>query len=548
MPEMINPLAAFRDGYNTVQGFRDDYAKRQAGNALAGGDYRGGANALLQNGMLQSGMDVMTAGQERNTAAQTAAKAKQTETLAAVLDGAKALRQVPVEQRQSYLQSRVLPLLQQRGATGDLLQQLSGLSGEDLSDQSLDGFATSLGGAMESARFQMVNNADVGVGSFDPRTGGINIQYGPQPKPLVVGEGQTVLDIRTQNQPQINESAARGLVASILPGVVVTSGTRTPERNAEVNGVKNSYHLRGQALDIKPPQGVSLEQFRQALEARGMPVAELIDEGNHWHLAWGAKADQGAPRVLAQGAPKPRARPATPQEKAAYGIQPNTPAVIKPDGSIDVINTGGLTPQQVAKDGVALRKEFNQLPDVKDFNNVATSFNVINRLSSQTPSAAGDLSLIFAYMKMLDPGSVVREGEFANAQNTAGIPDQVRNAYNKALNGQRLNPGQRKEFTNQAGNIYQSYRQRYDEVVGQYQGYAQETGLDPNIIQPRAAQAAGATRQAPAANGGPRPSDALKPGAKVLVNGGRPISAQEAMKLPKGARFVGTDGVERTVR
>jgi hypothetical protein len=545
---MVNPLAAFREGYDLMQGFRDNQARQQAGNALAGGDYRGGANALLQNGMLSQGMDVRQAGAAQDKARQDQEKAAKAEGFKLMLDGEAALSSVPLEQRRAVLNGQVIPLLQARGAPAELLQQLQQLPEDGLSDQGLQVFRQALGGELQKVQYQMVNNADVGVGSFDPRTGGINIQYGPQPKPLVVGEGQTVLDIRTQNQPQINESAARGLVASILPGAVVTSGVRTPERNAAVGGVPNSYHLRGQALDIKPPQGVSLEQFRQTLEARGMSVAELIDEGNHWHLAWGAKADQGAPRVLAQGAPKPKSRPATPQEKADFSIPVNTPAMIKPDGSIDVINTGGLTPQQVAKDGVALRKEFNQLPDVKDFNNVATSFNVINRLSNQTPSAAGDLSLIFAYMKMLDPGSVVREGEFANAQNTAGIPDQVRNAYNKALNGQRLNPGQRVEFTNQAGNIYQSYRQRYDEVVSQYQGYAQETGLDPNIIQPRAVQAAGATRPAPAANGRPKPSDALKPGAKVLVNGGRPISAQEAMKLPKGARFVGTDGVERTVR
>jgi len=39
---------------------------------------------------------------------------------------------------------------------------------------------------------------------------------------------------------------------------------------------------------------------------------------------------------------------------------------------------------------------------------------------------------------MLDPGSVVRESEFATAQNAAGVPDQVRNMYNKVLSGTRL--------------------------------------------------------------------------------------------------------------
>jgi hypothetical protein len=41
--------------------------------------------------------------------------------------------------------------------------------------------------------------------------------------------------------------------------------------------------------------------------------------------------------------------------------------------------------------------------------------------SASDPSAAGDLALIFNYMKMLDPGSTVREGEFATAQDSAGV-------------------------------------------------------------------------------------------------------------------------------
>ena len=56
------------------------------------------------------------------------------------------------------------------------------------------------------------------------------------------------------------------------------------------------------------------------------------------------------------------------------------------------------------------------------------------------------ISLIFGFMKMLDPGSVVREGEFATAQNAASIPDRIRNAYNRALEGTRLNPQQREMF------------------------------------------------------------------------------------------------------
>ena len=43
-------------------------------------------------------------------------------------------------------------------------------------------------------------------------------------------------------------------------------------------------------------------------------------------------------------------------------------------------------------------------------------------------SPASDMSLVFGFMKMLDPSSVVRETEYATAKNATGVPDQVRNA------------------------------------------------------------------------------------------------------------------------
>ena len=49
-------------------------------------------------------------------------------------------------------------------------------------------------------------------------------------------------------------------------------------------------------------------------------------------------------------------------------------------------------------------------------------------------------------MKMLDPGSVVRETEFATARDTAGLFTQLENRLQKAKNGELLSPVQRKEY------------------------------------------------------------------------------------------------------
>lgn len=128
-----------------------------------------------------------------------------------------------------------------------------------------------------------------------------------------------------------------------------------------------------------------------------------------------------------------------------------------------------------------LRKEYNALPEVKNYRELRTSFQNLQSAAA-SGTAAGDVKLIFAYMKMLDPTSVVREGEFATAEQTGGIPDQVRNLYNKALDGQRLNDRMRANFVEQAYNNYQNAYGAYKEASEYYRGLADEYGYNADRI------------------------------------------------------------------
>jgi hypothetical protein len=99
---------------------------------------------------------------------------------------------------------------------------------------------------------------------------------------------------------------------------------------------------------------------------------------------------------------------------------------------------------KLGKEYVAQSAEFKKQVDA--YNRIIAS--------AEDPSAAGDLSLIFNYMKILDPGSTVREGEFATAQNSAGVPDILRAQYNKVSNGQRLADTQRNDFVDRSTKLY----------------------------------------------------------------------------------------------
>jgi ribosomal protein L7/L12 len=97
--------------------------------------------------------------------------------------------------------------------------------------------------------------------------------------------------------------------------------------------------------------------------------------------------------------------------------------------------------------------------------------------SIQEPSAAGDLALIFNYMKLLDPGSTVREGEFATAQNSAGVPERLRAQFNKVSSGERLGAGQRDDFSNRSEKLYDKALNSQDNRIKQYTGIAERNKL-----------------------------------------------------------------------
>lgn len=139
-------------------------------------------------------------------------------------------------------------------------------------------------------------------------------------------------------------------------------------------------------------------------------------------------------------------------------------------------------PGEDAKDtAIQLMNNWRTDTITKNTQEVAAAYEKVQSSASNN-SPAGDLSLIFNYMKMLDPGSVVREGEFATAQNAAGVPDRVVNMYNKILNGERLNPTQRKDFFNQAGNTFNAQMAQQERFNQGFRDLATSYGLNPNQV------------------------------------------------------------------
>jgi len=120
-------------------------------------------------------------------------------------------------------------------------------------------------------------------------------------------------------------------------------------------------------------------------------------------------------------------------------------------------------------------------PDIKGYIDIRDSYNRIIA-SAKDPSAAGDMALIFNYMKVLDPGSTVREGEFATAQNSAGVPEIIRAQYNKVMSGKRLSTSQRDDFVDRAKKLYAPKYDNYLDAIDFYKNKLMLFGIPEELV------------------------------------------------------------------
>jgi len=105
------------------------------------------------------------------------------------------------------------------------------------------------------------------------------------------------------------------------------------------------------------------------------------------------------------------------------------------------------------------------------------------QVSAKDPSPAGDMALIFNYMKMLDPGSTVREGEFATAQQTGSVDDRIVSLYNQIITGTRLSAPQRADFTKRAKSLYRAAESKNKKMTAKYKALAKRYNVDPvNVV------------------------------------------------------------------
>jgi hypothetical protein len=207
-----------------------------------------------------------------------------------------------------------------------------------------------------------------------------------------------------------------------------------------------------------------------------------------------AKAKKGGGRRIIKGADGHQYYPDT-GERVLPGVQappegPGQRRIIKgadghqyyPDTGERVLPDVQAPPEgpgiDVTGEGV-FRREFAGL--VKGFRTVHNAFGRI-QASAANPDGVGDVALLFNYMKMLDPASVVRESEFATAENAGGVAESIRNVYNRLINGGRLTDDLRASFVDRSRRLYEAARSSAEELAEDYRTIAPHYGYDPKRV------------------------------------------------------------------
>lgn len=150
---------------------------------------------------------------------------------------------------------------------------------------------------------------------------------------------------------------------------------------------------------------------------------------------------------------------------SGYSFNPNDGTFsISPDTKAKIEEIK-LKPELDAKDRLAINKEFTSLTkDTKLIRNTAADLEKLASIKNGPASIA----MVFKFMKALDPTSVVREGEFATAENSAGVPENVRNMYNKVMEGGRLGDEQINQFVLTAKELANSAIDSSNQEVGSF--------------------------------------------------------------------------------
>lgn len=326
-------------------------------------------------------------------------------------------------------------------------------------------------------------------------------------------------DILRRFQPYIGRPGPNG--QPITPDMLIRGawigGEAGLQRYLESNGQRNPRdvfgtsigdYFHGTARNLRPMQTAQAGPGAPApSRLRGQPVPGTLPMGQDAPAGSTpvpmAGQPQAAPAAAAPAAEQPReVREFLPDRRGQVsGI---TPPRMEPGGIMARPAPGALVPGPT-RDQIATAREIRnshlgqqQVKDSQRIVNVLSSME--NAVTRNT--AASDLNLVYGLMTILDPGSVVREGETVMVTGTQSVPQQLQGLINRVLNGEAaLGAEGRQAIMAEARSRAQSQMESYNWLRDNDEDFLAQNGYRPEGVLGRRL-ALPPPRQAPAPAGG----------------------------------------------
>ena len=247
-----------------------------------------------------------------------------------------------------------------------------------------------------------------------------------------------------------------------------------------------------QAIPMATGQGSQLEMLSRPEFGGDMAVPETIAalRGNLPTAIDPVKANAAALQFLAQTDPAKYAEltakqdnlPADIKSAIAYNqLPPDQKAAYEkiktmsaPKTIVDM--TGG---QKGFDNEMTLKKTFTAEPVYKAYSEMQSAYGQITDSLKQA-SPAGDLAAATKFMKLLDPGSVVRESELGMAMAASGALDRATNYAQMRINGTKLTADQRKDFQQLSDQLFGTATNSYNQKRSEYEQMGTAYGIDAN--------------------------------------------------------------------
>jgi hypothetical protein len=317
-------------------------------------------------------------------------------------------------------------------------------------------------------------------------------------------EQQTYARGRDAKQDEIDEKnrqLARALQLSDLRARGISEGTAptNPTTSIDLRG------LGGVGVSALPDPTRYTPLGEGFYEDRDATPAALAAQHRQTIARIAQKAATGDPSAMAEAvangvdvsALDPTRRAGTPQYLAAkraelnledeYSARANARQVA---GQMQVAGAratqdarAGAVPK--LSDVLQFRTQYAGDPTVKAATEVASSV-AIARKAAAGDTGISDVSLVYAAAKAFDPGSVVREGEFATIEKSQSIPQRVLSMARRADSGQRLTPEMRADLVRAIEDRGEVARSALQPVRQRFGGMAQTYGLplDQTVYDP----------------------------------------------------------------